>query len=474
VDVYVPVQGDAGPAVIEVSMTRFVLPRRSRLRRLLAAATVVLLPLVGAGLASPGSAAASVPDTAELAYYDVTSPSTSAAGLAADLTQRGYDVLEGPLAHGVPILASAADAERLRHRGLTARFAGPLYQPVASTFLAAAGTYYGGYHTTAGHEAHDQQVATAHPDLVVLRSIGQSWLKTQARGGHDIQAVCITKIKAGDCAVTSSGSKPKFTLMAQMHARELATGELAYQWIDYLVNNYGKKADVTRLLDTTELWVIPIANPDGVDIVSSNSTRPVSQRKNAHDNGCSGTGRGTDLNRNSSYHWDVKQGTKCSETYPGTSAASEPETQGIQSFLAGIYRDTKPTADSSPATTDTTGTFLTLHSYAELDIYPYGWTNTLAPNNNDLRTIATAMSQANHYDVVHGDGGLNYFAPGATDDWIYGTRGVPGYTIEVGPNASGCSGFFPAYSCMTTFWNLNLPAFMALANAAAHPYPTGH
>ncbi|MEV4641264.1 M14 family zinc carboxypeptidase [Actinoplanes sp. NPDC049548] len=455
-------------------MTRFPLSRRSRLRSLLAVAAAVLLPLLGAGPAMPGSAAAAAPGPAEPAYYDVTSPSTTAAGLAADLTRRGYDVLEGPLSHGVPVLATAADAQRLRHRGLTVRYAGPLHQPVAASFRAAAGTYYGGYHTSAGHEAHNQQVATAHPDLVVLRTIGQSWLKTQNRGGHDLQALCITKIRTGDCATGSSGGKPKFTLMAQMHARELATGELAYMWIDYLVNNYGSNADVTRLMDTTELWVIPIANPDGVDIVSSNSTRPVSQRKNAHDNGCSGTGRGVDLNRNSSYHWDVNQGTKCSETYPGTSAASEPETQGIQNFLAGIYRDTKPAADFSPATTDTTGTFLTLHSFAELDIYPYGWTNSLAPNNDDLRTIATAMSRSNHYDVVHGDGGLNYFAPGATDDWIYGTRGVPGYTIEVGPDSSGCSGFFPRYSCMSSFWSLNLPAFITLANAAARPYPTGH
>jgi hypothetical protein len=441
---------------------------------LLAAITAVLLLLLGAGTALPGSVAASVPDPAEPAYYDVTSPSTAAAGLAADLVRRGYDVLEGPLTHGVPILATTADADQLRHRGLTVRYAGPLHQPVSASLQAASGTYYGGYHTTAGHEAHNQQVAAARPDLVVLRTIGQSWLKTQGRGGHDIQALCITKVQAGNCATNTGGSKPKFTLMAQMHARELATGELAYMWIDYLVSNYGRNADVTRLMDTAELWVIPIANPDGVDIVSSNSTQPVSQRKNAHDNGCSGTGRGVDLNRNSSYHWDVNQGTKCSQTYPGTSAASEPETQGIQNFLAGIYRDTKPSADFSPATTDTTGTFLTLHSYAELDIYPYGWTNTLAPNSDDLRTIAAAMSQANHYDVVHGDGGLDYFAPGATDDWIYGTRGVPGYTIEVGPNSSGCSGFFPAYSCMSSFWSLNLPAFITLANAAAHPYPTGH
>jgi carboxypeptidase T len=455
-------------------MTSLLPPPRSRPGRLLAAATAALLVLLGAGLATPGSATAAVPSPTEPAYYDVTSPSTTAGGLVADLNRHGYDVLEGPLTHGVPILATAADAQRLRDRGLSVRYAGPLYEPVSASFQAAAGTYYGGYHTTTGHEAHDQQVAAAHPDLAVLRTIGQSWLKTQNRGGHDIQALCITKIVTGDCAVNTNGSKPKFTLMAQMHARELATGELAYMWIDYLVDNYGTNTAVTRLMDTTELWIIPIANPDGVDIVSSNSTRPVSQRKNAHDNGCTGTGLGVDLNRNSSYHWDVNQGTKCSETYPGTKAASEPETQGIQNFLSGIYRDTKPSADFSPATTATTGTFLTLHSYAELNIYPYGWTNTIAPNNTDLKAIATAMRQSNGYDVVHGDGGLNYFAPGATDDWIYGALGVPGYTIEVGPNASGCSGFFPQYSCMSAFWRLNLPAFMTLANAAAHPYPTGH
>jgi murein tripeptide amidase MpaA len=447
--------------------------RFPHMRRLLAVATAPMLVLLGAGLALPGSATAAVPAPAGPAYYDVTAPSTTAGSLAADLSRRGYDVLEGPLTNGVPILATAADAQLLRQRGLSVRYAGPLHQPVPASFVAAADTYYGGYHTAAGHETHNQAVATAHPDLAVLRTIGQSWLKTQSRGGHDIQALCITKISTGDCAVSTSGTKPKFTLMAQMHARELATGELAYKWIDYLVGNYGTNTAVTKLMDTTELWVIPIANPDGVDIVSSNSTKPVSQRKNAHDNGCTGTGLGVDLNRNSSYHWDVNQGTKCSETYPGTGAASEPETQAIQKLLTGIYRDTKPAADFSPATTATTGTFLTLHSYSELNIYPYGWTNTLAPNNTDLKAIATTMAKSNKYAVVHGDGGLNYFAPGATDDWIYGTLGVPGYTIEVGPSGSSCSGFFPAYSCMTTFWNLNLPAFMALGTAAARPYPTG-
>ena len=437
-----------------------------RTAAVVAALTALAFP---ATLAGPASA----DTTADPAYYTVTSPAREPGALATALERQGYDVLEGPLSDGVPILAGAADVRRLRDRGLSVRYTGPLWQPVPASAALAADTFYGGYHTTTGHEAHNQQVASAHPDLARLYAVGQSWRKTQNSGGHDVQALCLTKIKAGDCELNSTGSKPKFTLMSQMHARELASGELSYMWIDYLVNNYGVRADVTALLDSTELWVIPIANPDGVDIVASNSTRPVAQRKNAHTNGCTGTGLGVDLNRNSDYHWDVNQGAKCDETYPGTGPSSEPETKGIQSLLAKIYRDTKPAADFSPARTDTTGVFITVHSYSQLNIYPYGWTNTLAPNNNDLKAIADAMSRANHYEVVHGDGGLNYFAPGATDDWIYGQLGVPGYTIEVGPGSGSCGGFFPRYTCMSSFWQLNMPAYMAAATAAAKPYPTG-
>lgn len=457
-----------------MSKSRAVPPLLSRMVALGAAAAMLLLPsaLTGPASAAPDAPAASG-TAAEPGYYLVTAAGQQPGVLAHALELTGFDVLEGSLDRGVPVLADAAAVARLRQRGLKVQYTGPLYQPVARSFRADSNTYYGGYHTAAGHEAHNRQVSTEHPELAKLYTIGRSWLKTQGRGGHDIQALCITKIQQGDCELTNTGRKPKFTLMSQMHARELATGELSYLWIDHLINNYGTNSEVTALMDSTELWVIPIANPDGVDIVASNSTRPVAQRKNAHDNGCTGTGRGVDLNRNSSYHWDVNQGTKCAETYPGTGPASEPETQGIQNFLATIYRDTKPAADFSAASKSTTGAFLTVHSYSQLNIYPYGWTNQLAPNNNDLKTIADAMKRANKYDVVHGDGGLNYFAPGATDDWIYGQLGVPGYTIEVGPGSGSCGGFFPTYSCVNGFWKLNLPAYLAVAKAAAAPYPTG-
>ncbi|GAA2528485.1 M14 family zinc carboxypeptidase [Pilimelia columellifera] len=437
-----------------------------------ATAAALALPLLGAQTSANAQQAPAAQASAPQGYYLVARNGVDHSLLANRLDERLFDLVgHDDMKHGVQIVGTDADAAKLRAEGMSVTYLAPLHQPVPAAFAANADTYYGGYHTVEGHRSHNAAIVSANPTLARKHVIAQSWKKTVGKGGHDIEAVCITKIAAGDCELKNTG-KPKFTVMSQMHARELASGELSYMLMDHLVANYGKAADVTSLLDTTEVWIIPIANPDGVDIVASNPNNPISQRKSAKENGCPGTGLGTDLNRNSSYHWDVNQGGKCSQTYPGTGPASDPEVAGIQKFLSKIYRDTKPAADKAPATADTTGVFITTHSYSQLNIFPYGWTNDLAPNHNSLKAIADAMARHNRYQVVHGDGGLNYFAPGATDDWVYGELGVPGLTIEIGPGTGACGGFFPKHSCMQDFWKLNYPAYMAAAKYAAKPYAT--
>ena len=49
------------------------------------------------------------------------------------------------------------------------------------------------------------------------------------------------------------------TLMSQIHAREITTGDVSWRWIDYLVNGYSTDSTVKALLDSTEMWVVPIA-----------------------------------------------------------------------------------------------------------------------------------------------------------------------------------------------------------------------
>lgn len=447
------------------------MPTHTHRRRLAGAvACLASAAIAVSGLTAGDSLAQTTPDAPDPAYYSLRlPPGTTVAGLV----RAGFDLGHGHGSRPV-VVATPAEVERLRALGVTLEKVGDVYHPVpAGKKKPADGTtYYGGYHTVAGHEQHNAAVAQAHPDLVKLVDIGDSWLKTKGRGGHDIQALCITKRGPGDCELDSTGAKPKFVLHAQIHARELSTGELAYKWIDLLVNSYGTDAEITELVDGRELWVVPVANPDGVDIVASRPDRPLLQRKNANDSveDCEVPNTGVDLNRNSSFQWDVNEGQPCDETFPGSSAASEPETQAIQGLLDKIFRDTKGDVDD-PASADTTGVFLTLHSYGNDILAPWGYTNDPAPNRAALLALGNGMSEFNGYPVSTGDGGVGYFAPGATDDWMYGTRGVPAYTFEVGGGSGTCGGFMPAYSCMDSeFWPKNKPAFIHAAKTAANPY----
>ncbi|AKU19259.1 M14 family zinc carboxypeptidase [Luteipulveratus mongoliensis] len=423
---------------------------------------------------TPGPPAAGPTDSRTPSYYDVTLDAThTSAGLIA----QGADVSEGSRPGQAVVVATPEQAGRLRTAGYRLTYTASLYaqQPQARTSLAD-GTYYGGYHTVAAHEQHVADVAAAHPDLATATTVGQSWLKQQGRGGHDIKAICITKKAEGDCDGKSDG-KPKFTMMAQIHARELATGELAWKWIDTLVGDYGKDDAITKLMDTTELWVIPIANPDGVDVVASNPDEPLWQRKNVNDvdtADCSKEDQGIDLNRNADVSWNnPDQGGPCDETFSGKAAASEPELQGLQGFFSTLYADKRANDWTSPADPDTTGTFITLHSYGNYVIYPWGHTNDASPDKAKLKAIGDKYAASNGYQVGTAGETVGYLAPGGTEDWLYYDRGVPGVTFEVGGDGGDCGGFFPAYSCMDDFWAKNKPAFITAGQLAAKPYAVG-
>jgi hypothetical protein len=268
-------------------------------------------------------------------------------------------------------------------------------------------------------------------------------------------------------------------VVSAIHARELATAEISWNWIDYLVAGYGTDPTITSLLDTTELWVIPVLNPDGRKIVEGGGNSPYYQRKNANNTrgSCSNPPTssnqyGVDLNRNATFHWGGvgSSSTACSQTYKGVSAASEPETQAAQGLFNSLFADRRGSAitDAAPATT--TGTFMTYHSYAGLVLYPWGDNNSLAPNGAKLRTLAQKLASYNGYTSGQG-GNVLYQTTGTTDDDLYGRLGVAAFTTELGAAGTSCDGFMPAYSCVgSRFWPQERQSLIALAQAAAGPY----
>ncbi|MGH8793649.1 MAG: M14 family zinc carboxypeptidase [Stackebrandtia sp.] len=390
----------------------------------------------------------------------------------ATLEGDGFDVAHLESDGSAIVIGDEATADELRSRGFDTEFHDTVYKDVAAGWTAAEGTYYGGYHTVEAHEAHLDEVAAAHPDLATVYDVGDSWLKTQGNGGHDIKAICLTKKADGDCELSPDSAKPRFTMIGQIHARELSTGEVSWKWIDALVEGYGQDDEITQMMDTTEMWVVPIANPDGVDIVASGGDNPILQRKNANDSagGC-GDAFGVDLNRNSSHEWGGDSDDPCAETYQGESAASEPEVAGLEEFFRQVHPDQRGEDPNDPAPDDARDVFITLHSFGEYIIIPWGYTEDPSPNDGQLRALGEKMAESNGYLVGTNGDTVGYSTSGTTDDMTYGALGVASFTFEMGGDAGQCGGFLPAYECIDSeLWPSNFGALKTAAKAAAAPY----
>lgn len=437
--------------------------RRTLFGVLVTAALVTSAGLLGA------SAQAAEPDPDETVAWKLPGLTGKQ---ATSLESDGYDLVDYHADGSAIVIGDAETAEKLRDRGLEPKFHDTVYKPIAKGYKDTADTYYGGYHTVTAHEEHLDKVASEHADLAKVYDVGDSWLKTQGQGGHDIKAICITKIADGDCEQSPDSAKPRFSLVAQMHAREIATGEVAWKFIDKLTSTYGSDEAVTKLLDTTEVWVVPIANPDGVDVVASGGDDPVLQRKNLNTSagGCGDSG-GVDLNRNSSFQWGGDSDDPCSETFQGSAAKSEPETAGLEKWFESIHPDQREDDPSAPAPADARDTMITLHSYGNYIIVPWGYTEDKAPNDGELRALGAKMAESNGYFVGTNGDTVGYSTSGTTDDFTYGKLGVASFTFEMGGDSGDCGGFLPVYECVdSTLWKENEGALMTAAESAKAPY----
>jgi carboxypeptidase T len=449
------------------------------------AATALAVPVASAAAPGPVGTGQSQTRSGTSSLLRVTATSKSQ---VARLVNGGYDLAEARDGQDYFVIGDADTARQLRKQKFTVRVERALENPAArkATSKATAKapgvypTFYGGYRTVAAHEQRVTDVVSAHPDLAQVIDYGDSWRKQQGLGGHDLRAVCITKQVAGDCGLAPSTTKPRLVVMAAIHARELSTAEMAWRSIDYLVDNYNVLPEVTTLLDNQEVWIIPVVNPDGREIVEGGGNSPYLQRKNADTSAggsCSSpptasNQAGVDLNRNATFKWGgVGASTlACEQTFRGAGPASEPEEAALETLFGQLFADTRGPNDTDAAPSTTTGTFLTLHSYSNLTLLPWGWTTGLSPNNAGLRSLAFRMSYYNGYKTGTGPEIL-YSTTGTTDDNVYGQLGVPGFTIEIGPQSGGCSGFTPAYSCQdSTFWPLIRGSILSLAKNSRAPY----
>jgi hypothetical protein len=360
---------------------------------------------------------------------------------------------------------------------------------------------HGGYRTVDQLYADLEALNQRFPQLTELVDYGAS--ACQARGGcvtpgadalpgYPLRALRVTnEAIAGGSTVSGGaiirGSKPVFFLLANIHAREITTPEIAMRLLDTYVNGYGVDADINWLVDYHELWVIPTANPDGHRIVElgeepANGGYPYFQRKNADNDAdhndvadcaawppSSSAQNGVDLNRNHSFDWGLigASDQPCNLTYRGPAAASENEVAQLEALVRALIPDQRGPSLNDAAGKDTTGIFITLHSFGDQILWPWGQLYSPAPNQADLEAIGDKLASFNGYTSCQAATCL-YATSGASDDWAYGELGVPAFTFEMGEE------FMPLLGEVNSQWGENRPALLYAAKIARTPYRTIH
>ncbi|EME53113.1 M14 family zinc carboxypeptidase [Amycolatopsis decaplanina] len=286
------------------------------------------------------------------------------------LTDSGHDVLVHPDVEAAPLEVAPEPGERTLAVGPEA---------------AVPPGYQASYH----FERLIQDMAQALPD-----TLSRVRLPEPSVQGKPISAL---RMRGGTRA-----DRPGVILMAGAHARELMNPELLYNWIFRVAHclssetavNYPavvyQHGTIRMLVDNLDIFVVPMVNPDGRDIVMSAE----------HLRMWRGNSSGVDLNRNYDFLFDSGIGTStdpASEVYRGPHAFSEPETRNIRWLL-----DTFPHVVA----------VLDLHSYSELILHPWG------DDDNQTTDPAQNFRVPNPDRGVPNDGRYREYIPEGDLNWF--------------------------------------------------------
>jgi len=350
----------------------------------------------------------------------------------------------------VDVVADARQKKQLRRAGIVFEVRIEDLQPIiraerqriaaAQEGGIAGGSFFDEFKTYDQIMAQLDVLAGANPPIAQVTTIGTSI------EGRAIKAIRISG---------SLDAKPGFVITGCQHAREWISPMTAMYIANHLIFSYESDPEVAALLDSLEIYIIPVVNPDGYNW----SWGPDRLwRKNRRPNGDGTTG--VDLNRN----WAIGFGgestssSPSSDLYPGTAPFSEPETTAVSNFVIA-----HPNIITS----------LDLHAYGQLVLQPWGYTNDIPPAYDCINHVGGQISQSildvhgMHYP--HGSGnGVIYLAGGTIHDWMFGNQDLMAYLIELRPDDGNPGFILPPEEIIPTGEEV-VPAVLALAKASLNP-----
>uniref|UniRef100_A0A915E046 Peptidase M14 carboxypeptidase A domain-containing protein n=1 Tax=Ditylenchus dipsaci TaxID=166011 RepID=A0A915E046_9BILA len=260
------------------------------------------------------------------------------------------------------------------------------------------------YHSYEEIREYLEAVEKKHKSFVELSSLGQSF------EGRDL-----VYLKVG---YPSDEPKNALFMDAGTHAREWITPAMALYFISKLVG----KQEFIPLLENIDIYILPLVNPDGYEY-SQNTDRMWRKTRSGPTNGC----YGADPNRNYPHFWCTSGASPqaCSyQEYCGSKPLSESECRSLAEFLS--------------ANNQTIKAYITLHSFGNVLIHPFGHADDVVPEDVDeLKRVGRKASLAIRKagGPLYGVGTtmelIHYTASGASDDYAkdIGIKYV--YTMEL-------------------------------------------
>ncbi|NXM30797.1 CBPA1 Carboxypeptidase, partial [Oxyruncus cristatus] len=263
---------------------------------------------------------------------------------------------------------------------------------------------YEAYHTLDEIYAFMDLLVAENPNLVSKLEIGRS---TENR------PLYVLKFSTG------GSNRPAVWIDTGIHSREWVTQASGVWFAKKIAEDHANNEGVASILDTMDIFLEIVTNPDGFAYTHSTNRMWRKTRSKHSGSICVGV----DPNRN----WDAgfggsgASGNSCTETYHGPYPNSEPEVKSIVDFVKA-HGNIKA--------------FVSIHSYSQLLLYPYGYTTTPVPDQQELHELSAKAVAAlsSLYGTNYKYGSIIttiYKASGATIDWTYNQGIKYSFTFEL-------------------------------------------